>query len=146
MSVTHPFHLAIAVRDITEARWFYGTQLALPEGRSTQHWIDFNLFGHQLVTHLDTSLSTTGKVAYITNQVDADSVPIPHFGVVLTLPAWDALRNRVEGFVEEFVIAPTIRFVGEAGEQRTMFFQDPSGNALEFKAFANVDAELFRRE
>lgn len=144
--VDFPFHLAIQVRDIDEARHFYGTLLGLPEGRSAAHWIDFNLYGHQLVTHLNLTLGPDGKVAQIVNGVDGEGVPVPHFGVVLDPEHWQALRIRVEGFVDDFVIAPYTRFAGEVGEQSTLFFLDPSGNALEFKAFRDIDNQLFAAE
>lgn len=144
--VDFPFHLAIQVRDIDEARHFYGTLLGLPEGRSAAHWIDFNLYGHQLVTHLNPTLGPDGKVAQIVNGVDGEGVPVPHFGVVLDPEHWQALRTRVEGFVDDFVIAPYTRFAGEVGEQSTLFFLDPSGNALEFKAFRDIDNQLFAAE
>ena len=140
----YPFHLAIQVRDIAEARTFYGERLGLPEGRSDTDWVDWNLFGHQLVTHLNPALGPHGTVSAIRNGVDGHGVPVPHFGVVLTLDEWDALRQRVESFVSDFIIAPYTRFAGEPGEQRTMFFTDPSGNALEFKAFADIERDLFR--
>ncbi|MEM7077207.1 MAG: VOC family protein [Pseudomonadota bacterium] len=135
-----PFHLAIPVRDIDEARHFYGELLGFPEGRSADYWIDFDMFGHQLVTHLDEDMAAAPIVH---NPVDGHEIPIPHFGVVLSIAAWEALRVRVEGFVEEFVVEPYVRFAGEPGEQRTMFFLDPSGNALEFKAFADIESQLF---
>ncbi len=138
-----PFHLAIAVRDIDEARDFYGAQLNLPEGRSAEHWIDFDLFGHQLVTHLDPSMGPQGQVAHISNPVDGKAVPVPHFGVVLEMNDWQALADRARGIVDEFVIEPYVRFAGEPGEQATMFFLDPSGNALEFKAFRDIEGQLF---
>ncbi|MFM1896353.1 MAG: hypothetical protein RLZZ385_1427 [Pseudomonadota bacterium] len=140
-----PFHLAIQVRDIDEARDFYGVKMGLPEGRSSDQWIDFNLFGHQLVTHLNPALGASGKVPSIANGVDGHGVPVPHFGVVLTFPEWEALAQRLRGFVDEFVIEPYIRFKGQPGEQGTLFFLDPSGNALEFKAFRNIEAELFAK-
>jgi extradiol dioxygenase family protein len=138
-----PFHLAIQVRDVDEARDFYGAQMGLPEGRSDSTWIDFNLFGHQLVTHLNPALGPNGRVAKHHNPVDAHSVPVPHFGVVLEVGVWKEFAERVSTFVDEFIIEPHVRFQGEAGEQHTMFFEDPSGNALEFKAFADIEAELF---
>lgn len=141
----HPFHLAIQVRDIAEAREFYGIQLGLPEGRSDTDWVDWNLFGHQLVTHLNPHLGPDGRVDQIVNGVDGQGVPVPHFGVVLTLQAWAALRDRIDGCIDEFVIEPCVRFAGQPGEQRTMFFLDPSGNALEFKAFADPDTQLFAK-
>jgi extradiol dioxygenase family protein len=133
-----PFHLAFPVHDLAAARAFYGGLLGCPEGRASDRWIDFDLYGHQIVTHLDPAM----KAAVITNPVDGHDVPVPHFGVVLTMDQWHALAARVEAAGIRFGIAPHIRFVGEPGEQATMFFCDPSGNALEFKAFAD-DAMLF---
>lgn len=141
-----PFHVAVQVRDIAEAREFYGTKLGFPEGRSAEHWVDFDMFGHQFVVHLDPSLGRTGQVAQIMNPVDGHGVPVPHCGVVLTLPQWEAFAARLRGVVDRFVIEPYVRFRGQAGEQATMFFLDPSGNALEFKAFRDIDAELFRKD
>jgi extradiol dioxygenase family protein len=140
-----PFHLAIQVRNIDEAREFYGRKLGLPEGRSAPEWIDFNLFGHQLVTHLNPALGREGKVASIANGVDGHGVPVPHFGVVLEMEDWKTLAEQVKGFIEGFVIEPYIRFKGQAGEQATMFFLDPSGNALEFKAFRDIEGQLFAK-
>ncbi|MCG8649288.1 MAG: VOC family protein [Pirellulales bacterium] len=138
-----PFHLAIQVRDIDEAREFYGIRMGLPEGRSDSTWIDWNMFGHQVVTHLNPRLGPTGKVPNHCNPVDAHAVPVPHFGVVLDVETWKELAARVRTFVEAFVIEPYVRFEGLPGEQYTMFFTDPSGNALEFKAFVNIELELF---
>ena len=138
-----PFHLAIEVRDIPEARDFYGTKLQLPEGRSAEEWVDFDLFGHQLVTHLNPALGADGRVSHIANPVDGTSVPVPHFGVVLEMADWEALAERARVFIDEFVIEPYVRFAGEPGEQATMFFLDPSGNALEFKAFRSIESQLF---
>jgi extradiol dioxygenase family protein len=140
-----PFHLAIQVRDIMEARDFYGTKMGFPEGRSAPDWIDFNMFGHQLVTHLNASIGKQGKVQTIANAVDGHGVPVPHFGVVLEMHDWQELAERVPEFIDEFIVEPYIRFKGEAGEQATMFFCDPSGNALEFKAFKDIQAELFAK-
>ena len=140
-----PFHLAIQVRDIQEARDFYGDKLGFPEGRSTENWIDFNMFGHQLVTHLNPDLGQNGKVSSISNAVDGHGVPVPHFGVVLNFKDWELLASKVKTFMDHFIIEPYIRFKGEAGEQGTMFFLDPSGNALEFKAFKDIQAELFAK-
>jgi len=140
-----PFHLAIQVRDIDEARDFYGVKMGLPEGRSALEWIDFNLFGHQLVTHLNPSIGKTGKVPSIANGVDGHGVPVPHFGVVLDFENWEALADTVSEFIDGFVIEPYVRFKGEPGEQGTMFFTDPSGNALEFKAFRNIETQLFAK-
>ena len=138
-----PFHIAIPVRDIPEARDFYGNKMGLSEGRSEPSWIDWNMFGHQVVTHLNPNLGPTGKVANHCNPVDTHAVPVPHYGVVLEVETWKELERRVRTFIDEFIIRPYVRFEGQPGEQHTMFFADPSGNALEFKAFANIEAELF---
>jgi len=140
-----PFHLAIPVRDIDEAREFYGTKLGFAEGRSSNEWIDFNMFGHQLVTHLNPAIGKTGKVQSIHNHVDGHGVPVPHFGVVMEFDDWEIFADKVRGFVDEFLIEPYVRFKGEVGEQGTMFFCDPSGNALEFKAFRDIENELFAK-
>jgi extradiol dioxygenase family protein len=129
-----PFHLAVPVHDLAAARAFYGQVLACPEGRSADTWIDFDLFGHQVVVHL---VPGVGAHADDINAVDGHDVPVPHFGVVLTMDRWQALADRVKAAGVAFVIAPHIRFKGEPGEQATMFFRDPSGNAIEFKAFAD---------
>ena len=137
MSLT-PFHIAFPVSDLAAARTFYGGLLGCEEGRSCAEWIDFNLFGHQIVAHL-----THGATdAPHHNPVDGHDVPIPHFGVVLSMPTWQSLADRLLAANTEFVIEPYIRFKGEVGEQATMFFLDPSGNALEFKAFADM-GQLF---
>jgi extradiol dioxygenase family protein len=133
-----PFHLAFPVHDLAAARAFYGGTLGCPEGRSSDSWIDFDLFGHQIVTHLDPA----AKPVAVSNPVDGHDVPVPHFGVVLTMDAWQALAERLKAVGIAFGIEPHIRFVGQPGEQATMFFLDPSGNALEFKAFAD-DSQLF---
>lgn len=138
-----PFHLAIQVRDIAEAREFYGGKLGLPEGRSAEKWIDFNMFGHQVVAHLNPNLGPAGRVPSHCNPVDKHAVPVPHFGVVLTVEDWEKLAERARTFVSDFIIEPHVRFQGEPGEQCTMFFADPSGNALEFKAFADIEGQLF---
>jgi extradiol dioxygenase family protein len=138
-----PFHLAIQVRDIEEAREFYGTKMGFPEGRSSRNWIDFNMFGHQLVTHFNPEIGKSGKVASISNPVDSHDVPVPHFGVVMNFEDWELLAQRARVFIDSFIIEPYIRFRGEPGEQGTMFFCDPSGNALEFKAFRDIESELF---
>jgi len=140
-----PFHLAIQVRDINEARDFYRNKMGLPEGRSSTDWIDFNLFGHQLVTHVNPQLGKEGKIASIANGVDGQGVPVPHFGVVLNFDDWEALAETVTEFVDDFIIEPYIRFKGQPGEQGTMFFSDPSGNALEFKAFRDIESQLFAK-
>jgi len=138
-----PFHLAIQVRDLDEAREFYGKRLNLPQGRSSDHWIDYNLFGHQLVVHLNPKLGKDGKVNQHANHVDGHGVPVPHFGVVLTMEEFAELEKRLREIGTEFVIEPYIRFKGQPGEQATMFFLDPSGNALEFKAFKDIESQLF---
>ena len=133
-----PFHLAFVVDDLEAARRFYGETLGCPEGRSAPTWVDFDLFGHQIVAHLHQG----PRASDVTNPVDAHDVPVPHFGVVLD---WDAFASFAERLVArgvEFVIEPTIRFEGEVGEQATMFFRDPAGNALEFKAFRDP-SQLF---
>ena len=135
-----PFHLAFPVRDIPEARAFYGGLLGLSEGRSSEEWIDFDMYGHQVVTHLDRNLNKSTHH----NEVDGHAVPVPHFGVVLTMDDWRALRDRLVAQKVEFQIEPYIRFEGQVGEQATMFFLDPSGNALEFKAFADM-SQLFAK-
>jgi len=140
-----PFHLAIQVRDLEEARDFYGTKMRLPEGRSSEQWIDFNLMGHQLVVHVNPALGKGGKVQQVGNHVDGHGVPVPHFGVVLEMAQWEVFAETVRGFIDEFLIEPYIRFKGEPGEQATMFFMDPSGNALEFKAFRDIEKSLFAK-
>ena len=133
-----PFHLAFPVHDLASARAFYGGTLGCPEGRSSDTWIDFDLFGHQIVAHLDPAATAVA----VENAVDGPDVPVPHFGVVLTMADWRALADRVAAAGIGFGIAPHIRFVGQPGEQATMFFRDPSGNALEFKAFRDI-GQLF---
>ena len=131
MTELTPFHIAFPVRDIAEARRFYGEMLGCPEGRSAETWIDFDLFGHQFVAHLAPSRAERPHH----NPVDGHDVPVPHFGVVLDMDRFDALAARLKAAGVTFVIEPYVRFKGEVGEQATMFFLDPSGNALEFKAF-----------
>lgn len=135
-----PFHLAFVVDDLAAARRFYGDTLGCEEGRSSQRWVDFDLFGHQIVAHLDPGRTP----AAASNAVDGKDVPVPHFGVVLPWEEWKALSDRLRTHGVEFVIEPCIRFEGEVGEQATMFFRDPAGNALEFKAFRDP-AQLFAR-
>lgn len=137
MSSLRPFHIAFPVADLAAARHFYGTLLGCPEGRSSEQWIDFDLFGHQIVAHLQ-SRPAGGAEDLHSNPVDGHDVPIPHFGVVLTQSDWELLAERLQAAKVRFVIEPYTRFKGEAGEQSTMFFLDPSGNALEFKAFADL--------
>ena len=139
MPELHRFHLAVPVHDLAAARSFYGALLGCPEGRSAEHWVDFDLYGHQFVAHLDPE--HTGRTA-VSNPVDGHDVPVPHFGVLLSPAAWRELADRLRAADTEFVIEPHTRFVGQVGEQSTMFLLDPSGNALEFKAFAD-DAQVF---
>ncbi len=133
-----PFHLAIAVDDLNAAREFYGGVLGCCEGRSAERWVDFNLYGHQLVCHLS---PRSGNIEP-SNLVDGHDVPVPHYGVVLTWQDWETLAVRLRGANVEFLIEPTVRFAGEPGEQATMFFRDPAGNALEFKAMRH-ESNLF---
>jgi extradiol dioxygenase family protein len=135
-----PFHLAFPVHDLAAARAFYGELMGCEEGRSSDHWIDFNLYGHQIVAHLD----PTARAVAAHNPVDGHDVPVPHFGVVLERGDWDALAERLKAAGVRFGIEPHVRFAGQVGEQATMFFYDPSGNALEFKSFAS-DAMLFAK-
>jgi uncharacterized protein len=135
-----PFHVAFPVHDLAAARAFYGGVLGCPEGRSSDLWIDFDLYGHQIVAHLAPVAAHTVHH----NPVDARDVPVPHFGVVLSMEQWHALAERVRRAGVKFVIEPGIRFEGQPGEQATMFFLDPSGNALEFKAFADL-RQLFAK-
>ena len=134
-----PFHLAFPVDDLGEARRFYGGLLRCPEGRSADEWVDFDLYGHQIVAHL----APDAVRRRASNAVDGEDVPVPHFGIVLPMDQWKALAARLEGAVD-FVIAPTVRFEGQPGEQATMFFRDPAGNALEFKAMADP-SKLFAK-
>jgi len=127
------FHLAFPVDDLAAARAFYGGVLGCVEGRSDSRWVDFDFHGHQITAHL-----APGAVA-TTNPVDGHDVPIPHFGLVLDMASWEALRDRLVAAQTRFVVEPYLRFAGEAGEQATMFLLDPAGNALEFKAFADIE-------
>jgi len=142
MTEITPFHIAFPVDDIAAARHFYGTVLGCPEGRSADTWIDFDLYGHQIVAHYKPKAADAEAVHH--NPVDGHDVPVPHFGVVLPMPAWEALAERLRAAGTAFVIEPYIRFKGEVGEQATMFFLDPAGNALEFKAFADI-SQLFAK-
>jgi extradiol dioxygenase family protein len=131
-----PFHIAFPVHDIAVARQFYGELLGCSEGRSSDLWVDFDFYGHQVVAHLapeETGVSPT-------NSVDGHGVPVRHFGALLTMEQWTALADRLKAALTQFIIEPYIRFKGEPGEQATMFFLDPSGNALEFKAFADINS------
>jgi extradiol dioxygenase family protein len=128
------FHLAFPVDDLAKARAFYGQLLGCPEGRSSSEWVDFNFYGHQIVAHL--SPGEAGHRA--TNAVDGDNVPVRHFGVILPMPEWQALADKLVAAGTKFVIEPHVRFKGQPGEQATMFFLDPCGNALEFKSFRDL--------
>ncbi len=140
MSSRPRFHLAFPVRDLAEARAFYGELLGCPEGRSSADWIDFDFHGHQIVAHL-----APGEVGHrSTSAVDGEQVPVRHFGAILTLPEWETIAQRLKAAGTKFIIEPQVRFKGEPGEQATLFFLDPSGNALEFKAFAD-DAMVFAK-
>lgn len=133
MSALSPFHLAIPVTSLANARAFYGDLLGCPEGRSSEDWVDFNFFGHQVVAHL-----APGEAGHRnTSAVDGDNVPVRHFGMVLTMADWDKMAEKLRAAGTQFIIEPHIRFKGQVGEQATMFFLDPCGNAVEFKAFAD---------
>ena len=142
MTKIPPFHLAVPVHDLVKARSFYGELLGCEEGRSSDHWIDFNLFGHQFVAHLNENMPVNDDLH--SNPVDGHNVPVPHFGVVLSWEDWEALASKLQAAGTNFIIEPYIRFKGEVGEQATMFFLDPSGNALEFKAFKDM-SQLFAK-
>jgi len=133
------FHLAFPVRDLEETRAFYSGLLGCAEGRSSPEWVDFDFHGHQIVAHL-----APGPQSVATNPVDGENVPVRHFGVILDLPSWRALADRLEAAGVDFILPPQVRFQDQPGEQATLFFLDPSGNALEFKAFAD-DARVFAR-
>jgi extradiol dioxygenase family protein len=141
MSEIRPFHIAFPVDDLNAARHFYGSILGCPEGRSSEQWIDFNLFGHQIVAHQKPRVATDPTHS---NAVDGHDVPVPHFGVVLEKHQWKELAERVKAAGVKFIIEPYTRFEGEVGEQSTMFFLDPAGNALEFKAFDDL-TQLFAK-
>jgi extradiol dioxygenase family protein len=140
MTAVPRFHLAFPVRDLDEARAFYGDLLECNEGRSSAEWVDFDFFGHQIVAHLSAALSAAEEHS----SVDGEAVPLRHFGVVLEMEAWAKLAERLRKAGVAFVLEPGVRFKGRAGEQATFFLRDPSGNALEFKAFARQD-DLFAR-
>lgn len=135
-----PFHLAFPVDDLAAARRFYGDLLGCPEGRSSDRWIDFDLRGHQIVAHL----APDAAPRRASNPVDGEDVPVPHFGLVLSMEEWKALAERLRAAKVDFVIEPTVRFEGQVGEQATMFLFDPCGNALEFKAFKDI-GQLFAK-
>jgi len=141
LKTIQPFHLAIPVTDIQEARKFYGDIFGCEEGRSSEAWVDFNFFGHQLVIHYKPCDETKANGKHY-NPVDGHDVPVPHFGVVLNWGDWESLERKLRAENIEFVIKPYIRFKGQVGEQATMFLLDPSGNALEFKAFRDIN-QLF---
>jgi len=136
-----PFHIAFPVDDLAAARAFYGGLLGCPEGRSADHWVDFDLYGHQIVAHL----APDAVQRRTTNPVDGEEVPVPHFGLVLAMDEWKALAERLEDAGTPFVIPPMVRFAGQPGEQATMFLLDPAGNALEFKAMAHP-GKLFAKD
>jgi uncharacterized protein len=136
-----PFHLAFPVHDLDAARAFYGQTMGCPEGRSSDEWIDFDLYGHQIVAHLVPGMAMADQGG---NAVDGRHVPVPHFGIVLEMKDWQALADRLVAAGTDFVIEPYVRFKGEPGEQATMFFRDPSGNAIEMKAFEDL-GQLFER-
>ena len=142
MSSLTPFHVAIPVHDLTETRKFYGELLGCEEGRSSNQWIDFNLYGHQFVTHMKPRPESSEELHH--NPVDGHDVPVPHYGVVLEWGEWERLAEHLKSNNIEFVIEPYIRFKGLPGEQATMFLLDPSGNALEFKAFKDI-GQLFAK-
>jgi hypothetical protein len=137
-----PFHLAIPVHDLAAARDFYGGLLGCREGRSAEDWVDFDFFGHQLVCH---AVAGGGRNPLAHNPVDGHDVPVPHFGLVLEISDWEALAAQLRAAGVTFVIEPTVRFRGRPGEQATMFLTDPSGNALEFKAFRDIAGQLFAK-
>ena len=137
-----PFHLAFPVHDLDSARSFWGGTMGCPEGRSAPGWIDFDFYGHQIVTHLDREMVPPADGC---SAVDGVAVPVPHFGIVLTMSDWEKLSDRLIAAGTKFEIEPYIRFKGEPGEQATMFFRDPSGNAVEMKAFENL-GQLFARQ
>ncbi|NBX52645.1 MAG: glyoxalase [Proteobacteria bacterium] len=140
MTDLQPFHLAMPVNDLESTRKFYGQILGMSEGRSNENWIDWNFFGHQFVTHLNQN----HQAQKIVNQVDGHGVPVPHFGVVLKWEEWHKFAEKLKQNSVKFVIEPYVRFRGKTGEQATMFFYDPSGNALEFKAFKDI-SQLFAK-
>jgi|TARA_B100000378_G_scaffold133392_1_gene107784 extradiol dioxygenase family protein len=138
MSAIRPFHLAIPVHDLEIAREFYGDILGCSTGRESENWIDFNFFGHQLVTHLDKNMNISDS----TNTVDGNRVPVPHFGIILKKKDWDTLAKKLSAANVDFIVEPRTRFKDNTGEQSTMFIKDPSGNALEFKSFHD-DGHIF---
>ncbi|MDD1782711.1 VOC family protein [Enterovibrio sp. ZSDZ35] len=140
-----PFHVAIPVRHLEESRRFYTDVLNCKEGRSSNEWVDFDLYGHQLVIHYDPNIGETNTLNLHHNAVDTKAVPVPHIGVVLEMEDWQLLANRLKDKGIKFVIEPYVRFAGEPGEQATLFFLDPTGNALEFKSFKDIEGQLFAK-
>ena len=140
-----PFHVAVQVRDIAEARHFYGEVLGLAEGRSARDWVDFNMYGHQFVCHLNPQLGARGRLGAHVNAVDGHGVPVPHCGVVLEPGEWTRLAERLRRHQVDWVTEPYTRFANTPGEQSTLFIRDPSGNALEFKSFRDIAAQLFAK-
>ncbi len=140
MSNLPPFHLAFPVTSLAHARAFYGELLGCPEGRSSDDWVDFDFHGHQIVAHLAPEEARPARA----HDVDGDNVPVRHFGLVLSMDAWTALAGKLQAAGTRFVVEPHIRFKGQPGEQATMFLLDPCGNALEFKAFADI-SKLFAK-
>ena len=135
-----PFHLAVPVHDLTEARKFYGEVLNCDEGRSNKQWVDFDFFGHQFVAHLKEGMAANPHI----NPVDGKEIPVPHFGVVLEWRVWEKLKDRLIEHGIKFIVEPYLRFEGQVGEQGTFFLNDFSGNALEFKTFKNIN-QLFAK-
>ena len=144
MSLT-PFHVALQVRDLEEARRFYGGVLGYAEGRSARDWVDFNLYGHQFVCHVNPGLGPRGRLTAHFNPVDGHGVPVPHCGVVLEPHEWQQLAERLRQHPVEWVVEPHTRFANSPGEQSTLFILDPTGNALEFKSFRDIAGQLFAK-
>ena len=140
-----PFHVALQVRDLDEARRFYGDILGCAEGRSAPEWVDFDMYGHQFVCHLNRGLGRHGRLASHFNSVDGHGVPVPHCGVVLERTDWEQLAARLQQHAVEWVTKPYTRFKDTPGEQSTLFILDPSGNALEFKSFRDIAGQLFAK-
>jgi len=144
VEILQPFHFAFPVHDLTEARKFYVDLLGCSEGRNSDRWVDFDLYGHQIVAHQVSSRNTTVGMKNTTNPVDGKDVPVPHFGIILEWNDWHTLADRLQKAEVKFVIEPHVRFAGKVGEEATMFFLDPSGNALEFKSFKDP-TQLFAK-
>jgi uncharacterized protein len=141
--VVQPFHLAIEVKDLASSREFYGGLFGCAEGRSDERWVDFDFFGHQLVCHVSDQYPAVKDKA--SNPVDGHTIPVPHFGVVMEMNAWQELADKLRDAGMEFIVEPYIRFAGQPGEQATLFLADPSGNTLEFKAFRDIAGQLFKK-